>query len=66
MVKNVWKDGILGVVIADAMGVPVEFASREKLAPNLVVGVREFGTHNQPAGTWLDDYGMLLAAVDSL
>lgn len=66
MIRNVWKDGILGAVIGDAIGVPVEFMSREELAQNPVVGVREFGTHNQPAGTWSDDSSMLIATLDSI
>ena len=29
--RNVWLDGIMGLVVADALGVPVEFVSRERL-----------------------------------
>lgn len=44
-----WKDGIFGLVIGDALGVPVEFLSREELELNPVTGMRAYGTHNQPA-----------------
>ncbi|HEV7401352.1 MAG TPA: ADP-ribosylglycohydrolase family protein [Chthoniobacteraceae bacterium] len=55
-----------GALVGDALGVPVEFMSREAIAKNPVDGMRGFGTHNQPAGTWSDDSSLLLATVDSL
>ncbi|NLM46357.1 MAG: ADP-ribosylglycohydrolase [Firmicutes bacterium] len=60
------KDAIVGLCVADALGVPVEFCSREALKENPVVGMRAFGTYNQPAGTWSDDTSMTLCLVDSL
>lgn len=57
---------MLGHAIADAMGVPVEFRSREALAENPVRGYRGYGTHPVPAGTWSDDTSMALATLDSL
>lgn len=57
---------ILGTAIADAMGVPVEFMSREQLAENPVKGYLGYGAHNVPAGTWSDDTSMVLATLDSL
>lgn len=59
-------DGILGLCVADALGVPVEFMSREEIGKNPVIGMREFGTHNQPMGTWSDDSSLNLALTDSL
>ncbi|MDO4491514.1 MAG: ADP-ribosylglycohydrolase family protein [Lachnospiraceae bacterium] len=61
-----WKDGIYGLMVGDALGVPVEFMKREELNMNPVTGVREYGTHDQPAGTWSDDSSMVLATMDSL
>lgn len=57
---------ILGFAIGDALGVPVEFSSRESLQHNPVTGMRAFGTFKQPAGTWSDDTSLLLATLDSL
>lgn len=57
---------MLGHAIADALGVPVEFNSRETLEKNPVVGMRGFGTHNVPAGCWSDDTSMSLCALESL
>ncbi|MCD7906259.1 MAG: ADP-ribosylglycohydrolase family protein, partial [Clostridium sp.] len=63
--KNLY-DGIIGLAIGDALGVPVEFQSRSEIAKNLVVSMREYGTHNQPMGTWSDDTSLTLATVDSI
>ena len=55
-----------GAVVGDALGVPVEFSSREERRRDPVAGVRGFGTWNQPPGTWSDDSYLLLATVESL
>ena len=59
-------DGILGLCVGDAIGVPVESRSRQELEKNPVVEMRGFGTYNQPAGTWSDDSSMTLCLWDSL
>ena len=59
-------DGIIGLAIGDALGVPVEFKSRQEIAKNPVVSMREYGTHNQPMGTWSDDTSLTLAFMDSV
>ncbi len=64
--SNIVLGGIMGLAVADALGVPVEFQTREELAENPVIGMRSFGTYNQPMGTWSDDTSMTLALVDSL
>lgn len=58
--------GILGLCVADALGVPVEFNSRESLIKNPVTDMRGYGTYNQPPGTWSDDTSMTLCLLDSL
>ena len=42
------KSGLFGVVVGDALGVPVEFSSRSEREADPVTDMREFGTHNQP------------------
>lgn len=59
-------DGIIGVAIGDALGVPVEFESRENIARNPVTAMRGNGTHHQPVGTWSDDTSLTLALLDSI
>jgi ADP-ribosylglycohydrolase len=65
MANNI-VNGMMGLCVADALGVPVEFNTRERLTENPVVSMRGFGTHNQPIGTWSDDTSMSLCLVDSL
>ena len=56
----------MGSCVADALGVPVEFISRESLKKNPVIDMRSYGTHKQAAGTWSDDTSMTLCLIDSL
>ncbi len=58
--------GILGLAVGDALGVPVEFKSRQELDRNPVQGMRSGGSHGQPAGTWSDDSSMALCLLESL
>ena len=60
------KGLLFGIAIGDALGVPVEFMSRKHLQANPVVGMREYGTHHQPAGTWSDDSAMSFLLVEQL
>lgn len=60
------KDGICGFVVGDALGVPVEFKSRKELEEDPVVDMREYGTYNQPKGTWSDDSSMTIATMTSI
>ena len=66
MFEDAVKNGILGLVVGDALGVPVEFRSREELERDPVKGMRAYGTHHQPAGTWSDDSSMALCLLESL
>ena len=58
--------GLWGAVVGDALGVPVEFKSRDSLKANPVTSMRGHGTHDQPAGTWSDDSSMMMCTVESL
>lgn len=64
--RNIWLDGIMGVVTGDALGCPVQFKKREELDRDPVTGMRGYGTYNMPAGTWTDDSSMTLATLDSI
>lgn len=64
--ENRIKSAIFGSVIGDAMGVPVEFKSREELKQDPVTTFDGYGSHDVPAGTWSDDTSMTLAMLDSL
>ncbi|WP_449400098.1 ADP-ribosylglycohydrolase family protein [Chryseobacterium wanjuense] len=64
--ENLVKAGIFGVCIGDALGVPVEFRSREQLKRSPVTTMRAFGTHRQPVGTWSDDSSLTLCLTEEL
>ena len=59
-------DGLMGFVIGDAMGVPLEFKLRKELLEKPVTKMIGYGTHNQPEGTWSDDTSMMIATIDSI
>lgn len=54
---------LLGLAVADALGVPVEFKKRGTFH---VDGMTGYGTYNQPPGTWSDDTSLTLALADNL
>lgn len=57
---------LLGSIVGDALGVPVEFSSRAERSHDPVTDMRAWGTHHQPAGTWSDDSSMLLCLAESI
>lgn len=66
MDRNIWLDGIMGVIIGDALGLPVQFLSREELKENPVTKMMGYGTFHMPAGSWSDDGSLTLATLDSI
>ena len=58
--------GLWGAVVGDALGVPVEFQSRDSLRADPVTDMRGYGTHGQPPGTWSDDSSLMLCTVEGL
>lgn len=59
-------DGMIGFIIGDAMGVPVEFCTREELFEKPITDMIGYGSHHVPAGAWSDDTSMTLALIDSI
>lgn len=66
MNKQRCTGAILGHIVADALGVPVEFKDRLWLKEHPVTDMTGYGTHSQPAGTWSDDSSMTIATVEWL
>jgi ADP-ribosylglycohydrolase len=60
------KSAIFGHAVADALGVPVEFKSREYLRKSPVTHMMGYGTYCQPKGTWSDDTSMTLCTLESI
>ena len=63
---NIWLNGIMGVVVGDALGCPVQFESREEVARHPVTGMRGYGTFNLPEGSWTDDSSLTIALLESI
>ena len=64
--KNIWLNGIMGVVVGDALGCPVQFESRAEVAHHPVTGMRGYGTFNLPEGSWTDDSSLTIALLESI
>lgn len=65
-IRNAARGALLGLAVGDALGVPVEGARREALRDDPVRGMRAYGRHYQPAGTWSDDTSMTICLMQSL
>lgn len=64
--NNIWLDGIMGVIVGDALGLPVQFSSREELEENPVTDMIGYRTFDMPAGSWSDDGSLTLATLSSI
>jgi ADP-ribosylglycohydrolase len=60
------RAALLGLAVGDALGVPVEFAPRAARTKDPVTGMRAYGTHRQPAGTWSDDASLSFCTAETL
>ena len=63
---SVIKDGFIGFVVGDAMGVPAKFMGREKLLEKPVTSMVGHGTYDVPEGVWSSNTSMTLATIDSI
>ena len=63
---NSIKSGIIGAIVGDALGLPVQFIPREYRDEDPVTDMRGNGAFGKPAGSWSDDSSLILATVDGL
>ena len=63
--KNI-KSALFGVAVGDALGVPVEFKSRETISKNPVKDMIGYGTYNLPPGTFSDDSSLTFCLAEAL
>ena len=66
MAQTIIHSALFGLAVGDALGVPVEFQDRELLKKFPVIDMREYGSHNQPKGTWSDDSSLTFCLAESL
>ena len=57
---------LLGISTGDAVGVPVEFKSREIIKNKPVTDMTGFGTYNLPPGTFSDDSSLTFCLAEGL
>ena len=60
------RAALLGLAVGDALGVPVEFIGRAARQADPVTGMRAYGTHHQPIGTWSDDSSLTFCLAETL
>lgn len=64
---SIYKDGMIGLIVGDALGGPVQFMTREELKDAPVTEMEPFRYEGGfPAGTWSDDSSMALAILKSI
>ena len=63
--KNI-KSALFGIAVGDALGVPVEFKSRETISQNPVKDMIGYGTYNLPPGTFSDDSSLTFCLAEAL
>lgn len=64
--RNKIENMFVGLALADALGVPFEFKSREALKRFPADTMVGHGTYNQPKGTWSDDSSLTFCLAESL
>ena len=60
------KSGIIGQIVGDALGLPVQFRPREDRDIEPVTGMIGYGAFDMPPGSWSDDSSLILATIDGL
>lgn len=57
---------LFGFCVGDALGVPVEFSTRDERKRDPIKEMRAYGTYHQPFGTWSDDTSLTLCLIESI
>ncbi len=60
------KSALFGVAVGDALGVPFEFSSRDKMEQHPATDMIGYGTYNLPPGTWSDDSSLTFCLAEAL
>jgi ADP-ribosyl-[dinitrogen reductase] hydrolase len=64
--ENKIKSVLFGVAVGDALGVPVEFNSRQVIKKKPVTDMVGYGTYNLPSGTFSDDSSLTFCLAEAL
>lgn len=60
------RGAFFGLCTGDALGLPVQFQSREWMKENPIDRMIGYGTFNKPPGTWSDDSSLTFCLAESL
>ncbi|SCC49444.1 ADP-ribosylglycohydrolase [Priestia flexa] len=63
LLKRKLYPAMLGGIVGDGLGVPVEFKNRALFKVTEMTG---YGTYNQPPGTWSDDTSLTMCLVENI
>lgn len=66
MGKNIYLDGMMGLIVGDALGSPCQFRDRSEFVNNPVTEMIHCRCFNTPAGSFTDDSSLALATLYSL
>ena len=58
-------NSIIGFIVGDALGSPVEFIDKSKLPPYISDFIA-YGQHNMPKGAWTDDSSLMLCLLETI
>ena len=58
--------GIIGVVIGDALGLPVQFMTKTEISKNPITDMTGGGAFGLELGAWSDDSSLTLCLAESL
>lgn len=60
------KSALFGLAIGDALGVPVEFKTRNEISKKPITDMIGYGTYHQPPGTFSDDSSLAFCLAEAL
>ncbi len=66
VMKQMWLTGMMGLVVGDALGLPVQFSTREEMKAKPVTDMEGYGAFLVPEGSWSDDSSLAMATLCSL
>lgn len=64
--NDFYRDGMFGLIVGDAVGMPVQFEGREKRVLNPVTDMLAHEYFDMPKGSWTDDSSLALATLASI